>query len=178
MSIQWSDYITFCSSISRVIVSSGIFSPSSVDFVVFPDADSKWPTNPPPFCVIEIENWASEEEGVGGGRWSKTYGQEFKVHCIINNILDMSFRDTNLTTSYNPVIGAYTLIDNLINILEQSYPTSSSGRLVVVELPRSTLIEAPKRYQGSNQLSDICITFYIKFCERMDNTIVISATPN
>lgn len=161
-----------------MIISSGIFSPSSVSFVIFPDTEFKWPTGPCPFCLIEISDWNSEEEGIGGGRYSKTYGQVFKIHCIIDNIYDISFKDTNLVASYSPVTGAYTLIDNLINILEQSYPTNSVGGLVVVELPRSTSIDAPKRYKGSNQLSDICINYYIKFCESMPNTNVKDAMPN
>jgi hypothetical protein len=165
--VQWTDFITFFKSFIQVLNDAEIFGPSSVDFVVWQDSEIKWPVNPPPFALIEPTLFPWATEGIGGGRWTKTYTSEFKIHIIVQNIYDISYKDTNLVTSISAQTGPYKLVDQVINAIEQSYPTDSNNMLTLVELPYATKIDDPKRYKGSNEYSDIQITFYVELCEKM-----------
>jgi hypothetical protein len=165
--VQWTDFTTFFKSFIQVLNDAEIFGPNSVDFVVWQDSEIKWPVNPPPFALIEPTQFPWASEGVGGGRWSKTYTSEFKIHIIVQNIYDISYKDTNLVTSISVQTGTYKLVDQTINAIEQSYPVDQSGMLTLVELPYATKIDAPQRYKGSNEYSDIQITFYVELCEKM-----------
>ena len=176
--IQWTDYITFFTSFSSVLEETRLFGVQSIDFVVGNVDDKvKWPTNPPPFILVEIDPFRYNDEGIGGGRWSHTFEATLKVHLIVRNYNDVAWRDTSLLTTTNNLVATYNLVDQIINFLEQSFPTDPAGLLTLVELPYCTSVDAPSRYKESNDLSDICTNFRIKFCEVLPS-IMISATPN
>jgi hypothetical protein len=176
--IQWTTYIDFFKSLVTLINSFQILGIYSVDIVVPQDSVYKWPINPSPFILIEPNVFKFQTEGIGGGRYSHTFDMDFKVHLVVNNIYDMSFRDTNLLTTNNPTVSTYSFVDHIIGILEQSYPVDPTGMITAVEFPRMTSVDAPVRYSNSNNLSDIVTNFYVKICLNMSNTNENDAMPN
>lgn len=176
--VQWGSLTGFYTSILGVLNMSGLFGNGGVDFAIPSDSNYKWPINPCPFVLIEPQNLPDSGEAVGGGRWTKVYEGEFKVHVISNDIIDVSYRDTELVSQINPLVNIYNLVDQTINWLDQSWPVRPGGLVTVVELPRAIRIEEASRYAGANHLSDICISFIFKFCENMDNTHVNDSMPN
>jgi hypothetical protein len=171
--LQETEFPEFFTGIYSLIQSSGIFGPNSLDYVVWQDDEIKWPTNPAPFCLIQPNEFPSEPEGIGGGRFTKTYSHRFLIHIVVQNITDISYQDTQLVTSTNTQIGPYMLVDNVIDLIEQALVTdaSQSNRLIVVELPYAEKVAAPVRYNDSNEYSDIIITYYVKIDQKLPSML-------
>ena len=136
---------------------AGIVGPNAVDFAIDPDSDIQWPANPPPFILIVPKAFSEGPEDIGGGRFVKTYECNLDIHIIVQNIYDISYKDTILTTSNDSSTGIYTIVDQVINAIEQSYVVDPSGQLRVVELPYATSVAQPARYKGSNEYSVIVV---------------------
>jgi hypothetical protein len=164
---QASEYTVIFKSLADIINNSQFFGLQSTDLVVYQDNKILWPVNPAPFALIEPPSFPYGSEGVGGGRFSKTFDGQFKIHLIVENIIDVSYKDTFLVTSNDQQLGMYTIVDNIINITEQSFPVDPSGTLVLAELPYAMRIAKPVRYEGSNLFSRIEIDFFIKLCESL-----------
>ncbi len=152
-------------SFRNLILNTSIFGVSSVEFAMTRDSDIKWPVSPPPFILIVPRDFRNGPEDVGGGRYSKTWEGEIELDIVVRDIYDPSYKDTFVFQTTNSGVGPYVLAQNLINLLEQSYPVDGNGHLSLIELPIIRGVEAPFRFSKAQEYVGLPIVIWCKWWE-------------
>lgn len=152
-------------SILIILNNSGIFGPQSCYYVIDPDSVTMWPQGPTPFCLLEPNEVRNIGDDLGGGRNVKTWEVHFTVHIVVENVFDAALQDTVVVTSIDLSSGPYRIVDQLINMMEQSYPLNDYGYPTTIEYPRFEQIMSLKRYSGTNTYIGLPVKFYCTFRE-------------
>lgn len=159
--------------ILATINKSGIFGPLSADFVIDPDSVINWPSNPTALCLLEPSDIYDVGDAIGAGRFGKVWEMNIVVHVAVQNIYDVAYKDSILTTSVDNNTGPYHLVDLVIDCLEQAYLVDLVGNPLTIEFPRFLEISEPRRYKGSNNYVGLPLRFALKFVEPLPGV-----TPN
>lgn len=145
---------------------AGFIPTNSWTYIVNPEEpDTPWPTIPVPFVMIEPLAVNDTGNQVGAGRYGVVWEVEFKIHIVVGNILDQSWQDPILTTSYDPNIGPYEIVDKIVNVMCQSYPLNPKGQPTLIELPYTTGYGPTYRNKRSGDYSVVPITFKCTYHE-------------
>jgi hypothetical protein len=154
-------------SLMAILLNSGIFGPGSVNFVIDPDSITIWPVGPPPFALFQPGDMKDLGDAKGGGRFCKTWELELIIHLIVQNYVDQSYKDTDVTTSDNEEIGPNQLVQEVIDSMEQALPFNSNGQPTLIELPYFVTVDPIRRYKGSNLYSGTPIRFRVTFRQNL-----------
>jgi hypothetical protein len=152
-------------SIYDLIAATDIFGPHSFMYALERDSTIKYPAGPPPFCLMIPQ--AFQEIGSytdGGGRLTKVWHGRIEISVVVRNVYDIAYSDTNVFTTKDVLTGPYVILQNIINLLDQS----------VTELPRSSRVGAPYRFNNSNEYIGIPIEYEIEFLNYMPADLPIS----
>lgn len=156
----------FWQSLLAYIRDTEIFGTASVDYADDAEAAAEglFPTNPPPYCLIQPDDFDDEGSHVGGGRYTKVWTARWTVVVVVRNITDPAYRSTAAVTASSASIGPYVLADQIVNLIEQGWVCDASNHLQLIELPVAGKIRRPARLKKSAEYIRLAIPFTATLC--------------
>lgn len=169
MGVQSTTLPYFFPSLLAFVGATGIFGASSVDYAIDAEAAAEglFPSNPPPFCLIQPGRLIDSGKSLGGGRFTKTWIARWRLVIISRNITDVAYKSTAAVTSNSTTTGPYAIADQVINLIEQGYVTDGSAKLQFVNLPVSQVIDSPSRLKKSAEYIMLPIDFEGEICHNL-----------